>query len=116
MISDELLKAILEVDARGYAESYRQYFGNTPNAVEAGTKAIQGMQEMAAELLQRRDADRAIWENAPDWAEWFARDSDSIGFYYSEEPEQGTDYWIEGGRNWPMREWGWKSSKQERPK
>lgn len=72
--------------------------------------------DMAQELLQRRQADRAIWENAPDWAEWFARDSDSIGFYYSEEPEQGTDYWIEGGRNCPMREWGWKSSKQERPK
>ena len=39
--------------------------------------------EMAKELLQRREADRAIWENAPEWANWYARDSDGIEFYYS---------------------------------
>ena len=37
--------------------------------------------DMAQELLQRRQADRAIWENAPEWANWYARDSDGIEFY-----------------------------------
>ena len=72
--------------------------------------------DMAKELLQCRQADRAIWENAPEWANWYARDSDGIEFYYFEEPELGTDCWIEGGRNQPMRDWDWQSTKQERPK
>ena len=106
MISDEKLRALVEITATDVEED------------EFASSSMRStlVYKLCTELLARREAERAIWENAPDWANWYARDSDGIEFYYSEEPELGTDCWIEGGRNQPMREWDWQSTKQERPK
>ena len=68
------------------------------------------------ELLAYREPERAIWENAPEWANWFARDSDGQGFYYSEEPDRGPGIWRKGGRSETMYDEYWRSTLQERPK
>ena len=85
-------------------------------AVSHALQFLQDVSDMAQELLRRRQSDRAIWENAPERANWFARDADGMGFYYSEEPERGLNGWFEGGEFWPMRDDGWQSALQERPK
>ena len=72
-------------------------------------------QEMAKELLQRRQADRAIWENAPEWAGWYARDA---GWFYQCKPQPGDSGEWENlaGVAEPAMHDGWETSLQERPK
>ncbi|EKF2781485.1 hypothetical protein OY033_002384 [Shigella flexneri] len=40
-----------------------------------------------------------IFENAPDWAEYFAINSDGMGFYYAIQPIKRTAYWSDGNMN-----------------
>jgi len=71
--------------------------------------------KVAQELLQRRQADRAIWENAPEWANWFARD---VGWFYQRKPQPGDSGEWENlaGVAEPAMHDGWETSLQERPK
>ena len=40
-----------------------------------------------------------VFKNAPDWAEWFAINSDGMGFYYAIEPIKRNAYWSDGNMN-----------------
>ena len=40
-----------------------------------------------------------VFKNAPDWAEWFAINSDGMGFYYAIEPIKRNTYWSDGNMN-----------------
>lgn len=95
MISDEELKDI-----------------QTTGWYSAGT-----VKEMAAELLERRAAEKAVWENAPDWANWYAEDENGLWLYYEKKPTRGARAWfaLEGKYN-PALNAKWKNSLQERPK
>ena len=106
MISDGKLRALEEIAAADIEKDEFASSSMRSTLVHA----------LCAELLQRRQADRAVWANAPKWANWFARDADGMGFYYSEEPERGLNGWFEGGEFWPMRDDGWQSTLQECPK
>ena len=99
MISDEELECMASTEAQ-----------NSTVAV------VRTVAEMAQELLAYREAERAIWDNAPEWANWFARDADGMGFYYSEKPERSLNSWVEGGQSRSMSDDGWQSTLQERPK
>ena len=73
------------------------------------------VQEMAQELLAYREAECAIWENAPEWANWFARD---VGWFYQHKPQPGDSGEWENlaGVAEPAMHDGWETSLQERPK
>lgn len=73
------------------------------------------IKDMAQELLQRRQADRAIWENAPEWANWYARDA---GWFYQRKPQPGDSGEWENlaGVAEPAMHDGWQYTLQERPK
>ena len=115
-ISDEELKQFADIDPEAYMEILSPLLAQANVNMVDEFDGFRKIQEMAQELLRRRQSDRAIWENAPERANWFARDADGMGFYYSEEPERGLNGWSEGGEFWPMRDDGWQSALQERPK
>ena len=73
------------------------------------------IKEMAQELLQQREAERAIWKDAPEWANWFARDA---GWFYQRKPQPGDSGEWENlaGVAEPAMHDGWETSLQERPK
>ena len=85
--------------------------------ISGGTYSLPMLQieEMAQELLQRREAERATWENAPKWANWYARDS---GWFYQRKPEPGDNgEWEHSeGLIEPANHDGWKSTLQGRSK
>ena len=73
--------------------------------------------EMAKELLQCRQADRAIWENAPEWANWYAIDDDGCITWFENRPSHNDSFWYpDGGRYGTDSLDGWQSTLQERPK
>ncbi len=55
------------------------------------------VQEMAAELLAYREAERKrnSWDNAPRWAKWRAMNNDGERWYYKNCP-----VWLEGVGEW----------------
>ena len=97
MISDEELKEIVRDAAHAHWEIEPE------------------IAEIAQELLQRREAERAIWENAPEWANWYARDA---GWFYRRKPQPGDSGEWENlaGVAEPAMHDGWETSLQERPK
>ena len=115
MISNEKLASLAVPPTPGQEKVARHVIGGIVE-VDAALQFLAEVSEMATELLAYREPDRAIWENAPEWANWFARDADGMGFYYSEKPEQGPYGWCEGGESRPMRDDPWQSTLQERPK
>lgn len=58
-----------------------------------------------------------IWEDAPDWAEWYAVDESGIGCYFSSEPTDGHKTWIVDSCDLyeTRRIQNWEKSKQRRP-
>ena len=77
-------------------------------------------QEMAQELLQRREAERNAksWENAPEWANWYSETYEGTGFYTEREPVAGKFAWhyIYAGDIEQYKNADWQSTLQKRPK
>ena len=110
MVSDEKLASLAVPPTPAQEKSFRHAIGED-EAADHALCHLRDVAEMAQELLAYREA-----EHAPEWANWFARDADGMGFYYSEKPEQGPYGWFEGGESRPMRDDPWQSTLQERPK
>ena len=101
MISDDVLEFLLNPP---------------PGAGEVVVTSI--IVEALQELKERRQADRAIWENAPEWANWYAIDDDGSKTYYEYKPEPVIAGWwySEKGRTESFLVRDWQSTLQERPK
>ena len=67
------------------------------------------------ELLAYREAERTIWKDAPEWANWFAQDA---GWFFQRKPKPGDngEWEPSEGLIEPANHDGWKSTLQERPK
>ena len=117
MISDEELKAVSGVDVNLILKNYCLVFKIPQAEAEAAMGPVMRAQEMAQELLQRREAERNAksWENAPEWANWYARDA---GWFYRRKPQPGDSGEWENlaGVAEPAMHDGWETSLQERPK
>ena len=96
MISDDILKRIAD-----------------PKSPSLTWGAV--AQEMAQELLAYREAERSIWEKAPEWANWYARDA---GWFFQRKPKPGDNgEWEHSeGLIEPANHDGWKSTLQGRSK
>ena len=103
MISDDRLKKIAEsVAVQEYDSAY---------------VALGDVKDMAQELLQRRKAEGTVWQNAPDWANWFAIDDDGCITWFENRPSHNDSFWYpDGGRYGTESLDGWQSTLQERPK
>ena len=104
MISDEELECMASTEAQ-----------NSTVAV------VRTVAEMAQELLAYREADRAIWENAPEWANWFARDEDGMERFFAKKPLPSEWGWVlseddQDSLHAPRLTDNWQSTLQERPK
>lgn len=60
------------------------------------------------------------WNNAPEWAQYHAFDSDGRGAWLQNEPEEGAMFWIARGAKWPSgyqkpKTISWKNSLVKRP-
>ena len=97
MISDEELKEFLA-------------WKFDPNSHESA------FQEMAQELLAYREAERAIWQNAPEWANWFARDLYGAARFYEDKPYPWSSVWLSKKLSLLVDDVNWQSALQERPK
>lgn len=101
MIGDERLKIISEAaPVQDYDTAYI---------------TLSDIKEMAKELLAYRQAERAIWENAPEWANWFAHDA---GWFFQRKPKPGDngEWEPSEGLMEPANHDGWKSTLQGRQK
>ena len=98
MISDEELECMASTEAQ-----------NSTVAV------VRTVAEMAQELLAYREAERFIWEKAPEWANWYARDA---GWFFQRKPKPGDNgEWEHSeGLIEPANHDGWKSTLQGRSK
>ena len=79
------------------------------------------IKEMAQELLQQREAERAIWKDAPEWANWFARDDDGMERFFAEKPLPSEGGWVlpedaYDSLQSPRLTDNWQTTLQERPK
>jgi hypothetical protein len=91
--------------------------------VEQGVWADLNVMEMAEELLKFRAQKLKVnWEDAPEWAGWFAVDEDGSAFWYERKPETAkSGYWTTGGigklceHRSAMRDI-WLDSLEERPR
>ena len=60
----------------------------------------------------------SIWDNAPDWAQWVATDSNGTVCFYEEKPQAKFAAWWGGGRIKIASTGGdntWRESLQRRP-
>ena len=105
MISDGKLRALEEIAAADIEKDEFASSSMRSTLVHA----------LCAELLQRRQADRAVWANAPKWANWFARDT---GWFYQHKPKPGDngEWEPSEGLVEPANHEGWKSTLQGRQK
>ncbi len=105
MISDGKLRALEEIAAADIEKDEFASSSMRSTLVHA----------LCAELLQRRQADRAVWANAPKWANWFARDT---GWFYQHKPQPGeSGEWVNlAGVAEPAMHDGWQYTLQGRPK
>ena len=70
------------------------------------------------ELRKRRETDRTVWKNAPEWANFITTDDDGSQTYYECKPEPVLAGWwyAEKGRTESFLVRDWKSTLQERQK
>lgn len=73
------------------------------------------------ELLAYREAERTIWQNAPEWANWFARDDDGMERFFAEKPLPSEWGWVlpedaYDSLQSPRLTDNWQTTLQERPK
>ena len=73
------------------------------------------------ELLAYREAERFIWEKAPEWANWFARDEDGMERFFAKKPLPSEWGWVlseddQDSLHAPRLTDNWQSTLQERPK
>ncbi len=75
---------------------------------------------LVGELERRVEADRAIWQNAPEWADWYAQDADGREFWFENRPIPDVDgvwrAYPEGQISLLNIQTRWQSTLQERPK
>ena len=60
------------------------------------------------------------WDNAPEWAQWWAVDVNASAYWYENKPEpSGNDIWSASGDHemddFDKYDWGWRNTLQERP-
>ena len=60
-----------------------------------------------------------VWEDAPDWANWYAQDSFGYGFFYSDKPSLSHGGWIPASDQFvcfygDLDPCGWRISLQNR--
>ena len=115
MISDEELKRAVTTDVELEIMAFCVSQDMTVHQAETLVESALKTQEMAQELLQQREAEHAIWENVPEWANWFALDA---GWFYQCKPHPGDSGEWENlaGVAEPAMHDGWETSLQERPK
>ena len=107
MISDDKLRAFVDITASDVEKD------------EFASSSIRHtfLHALCKELLAYREAERKAnsWENAPEWANWFARD---VGWFYQCKPQPGDSGEWENlaGVAEPAMHDGWETSLQERPK
>ena len=104
MISDEELECMASTEAQ-----------NSTVAV------VRTVAEMAQELLAYREAERSIWEKAPEWANWYARDDDGMERFFAEKPLPSEWGWVlpedaYDSLQSPRLTDNWQTTLQERPK
>ena len=121
MISDEELKAISEVDVNLIVKNYCLVFKIPQVEAEAAIGPVMRAQEMAQELLAYREAERTIWQNAPEWANWFARDDNGMERFFAEKPLPSEWGWVlpedaYDSLQSPRLTDNWQTTLQERPK
>lgn len=66
----------------------------------------------------------AVWDNAPEWANWLAMDKDGRWFWFSDEPECHMRVWVHGEdggihqhyKGCPLVASDWTKSLQKRPR
>ena len=118
MVSDEELEAITSTDVEKLTEEYCKFFCLDQSTIPEITRYFRNVLDIAQELLQRRQADLAVWENAPDWANWYARDKNGQGYFYEKKPWACVVSWRYpgDGRVAPIIVQSWRSTLQERPK
>ena len=59
------------------------------------------VQQTAAELLERREAERKAksWDDAPEWAKWRVMEADGTVWYHEKRPTWHKEgYWLNNGR------------------
>lgn len=59
------------------------------------------------------------WSNAPDWANWLAKDADGTWYFYENRPNRLIDVWEIPGKFQGISlapSAGWENSLQQRPK
>lgn len=107
MISDEKLRALVEITATDVEKD------------EFASSSMRStlVHKLCTELLAYREAERKTnsWKDAPEWANWFARD---VGWFYQHKPQPGDSGEWENlaGVAEPAMHDGWETSLQERPK
>ena len=113
-ISDEKL-ASLAVGPTPEQENILLQMTGNEEAIEGALQHLRDVSDMAQELLAYREAECAIWKDAPEWANWFARDA---GWFYQRKPQPGDSGEWENlaGVAEPAMHDGWETSLQERPK
>jgi hypothetical protein len=55
------------------------------------------------------------WDDAPEWANWLARDRDLEWFWFELEPRARGDAWISDGRSFYAGEDSTEMKKEPRP-
>ena len=120
MISDEELKAVSGVDVNLILKNYCLVFKIPQAEAEAAMGPVMRAQEMAQELLQRREAERNAksWENAPEWAQYRITTHEGIQRYFENDPtpDDFGDFYSEGGRISIIMVDNWEDSVEERPR
>ena len=106
MISDDKLRALVEITAADDVEK---------NEFASSSIRHNLLHALCTELLAYREAERAIWENAPEWANWFAHDA---GWFFQRKPKPGDngEWEPSEGLMEPANHDGWKSTLQGRQK
>lgn len=58
------------------------------------------------------------WKDAPEWAQWVARDESGRWYWYQDEPVKELYFWVEGpngGKVQAIKEDDWTRSLERRP-
>jgi len=72
----------------------------------------QEVEHIRAELARIKPS----WDDAPEWAQWYARDSSRMQHWHESEPHPiASQEWISLSRSLLIRDYDWKKSKERRP-
>lgn len=80
------IKKLLNAGQRGS----KSYYQDLQEAIDSIERAL----EMEAEVM----SDAIPWEEAPDWAEWVARDDCGAWYWYDKKPTFDAGFWCPVGQ------------------